>query len=136
MNNNNFKELLNAFSQNKNNLQDLCSNIFTMREIGNKTHGDMAEIAVTAFINKFLSDKYTGIHVGKTLFRQKEKEEDVLVINNNTEEEIPISIKAYGEGYLQLSTDKEFTIFPMLESYHKNIIVDKEEINNIMNIIN
>ncbi len=135
MNNNNFKELLNAFSQNKNNLQDLCSNIFTMREIGNKTHGDMAEIAVTAFINKFLSDKYTGIHVGKTLFRQKEKEEDVLVINNNTEEEIPISIKAYGEGYLQLSTDKEFTIFPMLESYHKNIIVDKEEINNIMNII-
>lgn len=136
MNNINFKELLQFFSKNQNQLADLCSNIFTMREIGNKTHGDMAEIAVTAFINKFLSDKYTGLHVGKALFRQKSKEEDVLAINNETEEEIPISIKAYGEGNLQLSTDKDYIIFPMLESYKKDIIIDKEEINNIINIIN
>ena len=136
MNNNNFKELLEYFTQHQNHLIDLCSNVFTMREIGNKTHGDMAEIAVTAFINKFLSKQYTGIHVGKAMFRKKGREEDVLAIDNNTNEEIPISIKAYGEGYLQLSTDKEFTIFPMLESYAKNVITDKQEINAIMNIIN
>ena len=135
MNNNNFKKLLNYFSQQQDHLTDLCSNVFTMREIGNKTHGDMAEVAVTSFINKFLSNEYTGIHVGKALFRQKEKEEDVLAIDNQTEENIPISIKAYGEGYLQLSTDKEYTIFPMLESYQKTIIDNNEEINNIMNII-
>ena len=135
MNNTNFKELLNFFSKHQSHLSDLCSNVFTMREIGNKTHGDMAEVAVTAFINKFLSDKYIGLHVGKALFRKKKKEEDVLAINNETKEEIPISVKAYGEGNLQLSTDKEYIIFPMLESYKKDIISDKEEINNIINVI-
>ncbi len=136
MNNNSFKELLNTLSERKDNLIDMCSNVLSMREIGNKTHGDMAEIAVTAFINKFLSEKYTGIHVGKVLYRKKEREEDVLAIENNTKESIPISVKTYGDGYLQLSTDKEFTIFPMLESYGKNIITDEKEINVIMDIIN
>lgn len=28
------------------------SNIFTMRLIGNKTHGDLAEIAIAEFINQ------------------------------------------------------------------------------------
>ena len=28
------------------------SNIFTMRLIGNKTHGDLAEIAISEFINQ------------------------------------------------------------------------------------
>ena len=30
------------------------SNIFTMRLIGNKTHGDLAEIAITEFINQYM----------------------------------------------------------------------------------
>lgn len=30
------------------------SNIFTMRLIGNKTHGDLAEIGMAEFINQFM----------------------------------------------------------------------------------
>ena len=30
------------------------SNIFTMRLIGNKTHGDLAEIGIVEFINQFM----------------------------------------------------------------------------------
>jgi len=30
------------------------SNIFTMRLIGNKTHGDLAEIAIAEFINQYM----------------------------------------------------------------------------------
>jgi hypothetical protein len=32
------------------------SNIFTMRLIGNKTHGDLAEIGIAEFINQFMYD--------------------------------------------------------------------------------
>jgi len=32
------------------------SNIFTMRLIGNKTHGDLAEIAIAEFINQYMYD--------------------------------------------------------------------------------
>ena len=32
------------------------SNIFTMRLIGNKTHGDLAEIAISEFINQYMYD--------------------------------------------------------------------------------
>ena len=32
------------------------SNIFTMRLIGNKTHGDLAEIGMAEFINQFMYD--------------------------------------------------------------------------------
>ena len=42
------------------------SNIFTMRLIGNKTHGDLAEIAVAEFINQFMYD-FKSVHVGKDL---------------------------------------------------------------------
>ena len=30
------------------------SNIFTMRLIGNKTHGDLAEIAIAEFVNQYM----------------------------------------------------------------------------------
>ena len=56
------------------------SNIFTMRLIGNKTHGDMAEIGIAEFIHQFMYD-YDSKHVGKDLFRAKEHEEDIIVIN-------------------------------------------------------
>jgi len=32
------------------------SNIFTMRLIGNKTHGDLAEIAIAEFVNQYMYD--------------------------------------------------------------------------------
>ena len=32
------------------------SNIFTMRLIGNKTHGDLAEIAISEFVHQYMYD--------------------------------------------------------------------------------
>ena len=90
------------------------SNIFTMRLIGNKTHGDLAEIAIAEFINQYMYD-FRSIHVGKDLYRAKSREEDVKIINEITEDEFPVSLKAYGNGPLQLSTDKNFQMFPRLE---------------------
>lgn len=89
-------------------------NIFTMRLIGNKTHGDMGEIAIAEFINQYMYD-FRSIHVGKDLYRAKSKEEDIQVINEMTKAEFPVSLKAYGDGPLQLSTDKNFRMFPRLE---------------------
>lgn len=90
------------------------SNIFTMRLIGNKTHGDLAEIAIAEFINQYMYD-FRSIHVGKDLYRTKSKEEDIKIINEITKVEFPVSLKAYGDGPLQLSTDKNFRMFPRLE---------------------
>lgn len=90
------------------------SNIFTMRLIGNKTHGDLAEIAIAEFINQYMYD-FRSIHVGKDLYRAKEHEEDITIINEITEAEFPVSLKAYGDGPLQLSTDKNFLLFPALQ---------------------
>jgi hypothetical protein len=96
------------------------SNIFTMRLIGNKTHGDLAEIAIAEFINQYMYD-FRSVHVGKDLYRAKTKEEDITVINEITKDEFPISLKAYGDGPLQLSTDKNFRMFPRLEREGKEI---------------
>ena len=90
------------------------SNIFTMRLIGNKTHGDLAEIAIAEFINQYMYD-FRSIHVGKDLYRAKSYEEDIKIINEITKAEFPVSLKAYGDGPLQLSTDKSFKMFPRLE---------------------
>lgn len=105
------------------------SNIFTMRLIGNKTHGDLAEIGIVEFINQFMYD-FRSIHVGKDLFRAKEHEEDIVIINELTKTEFPVSLKAYGDGPLQLSTDSDQKMFPLLESYGK-IIESKEQIEEI-----
>lgn len=105
------------------------SNIFTMRLIGNKTHGDLAEIGVAEFINQFMYD-FESIHVGKDLFRAKEHEEDIVIINKITKSKFPLSLKAYGDGPLQLSTDSEQKMFPYLERQGKNI-TDKNKITEI-----
>ena len=88
-------------------------NIFTMRLIGNKTHGDLAEIGIAEFVNQFMYD-FKASHVGKDLFRAKEHEEDIKVVNEVTKAEFPVSLKAYGDGPLQLSTDKATRMFPLL----------------------
>lgn len=105
------------------------SNIFTMRLIGNKTHGDLAEIGIAEFINQFMYD-FKSIHVGKDLFRAKEREEDIVIINELSNEEFPVSLKAYGDGPLQLSTDSDQKMFPYLETQGKDI-TDKEQIQTI-----
>ena len=89
------------------------SNIFTMRLIGNKTHGDLAEIAIAEFINQYMYD-FRSVHVGKDLYRAKSQEEDIKIINEITKAEFPVSLKAYGNGPLQLSTDKNASMFPRL----------------------
>ena len=101
-------------SKNPHLITTTLSNIFTMRLIGNKTHGDLAEIAISEFINQYMYD-FRSVHVGKDLYRAKTKEEDITVINEITNAEFPVSLKAYGDGPLQLSTDKEFVMFPRLE---------------------
>ena len=92
------------------------SNIFTMRLIGNKTHGDLAEIAIPEFVNQYMYD-FKSVHVGKDLYRSKTKEEDISIINELSKTKFPVSLKAYGAGPLQLSTDKNNLMFPKLEQY-------------------
>lgn len=91
-----------------------------MRLIGNKTHGDLAEIGMVEFINQFMYD-FKSIHVGKDLFRAKEHEEDIMIINEMTNNKFPVSLKAYGNGPLQLSTDSKQKMFPFLEKQGKEI---------------
>lgn len=105
------------------------SNIFTMRLIGNKTHGDLAEVAISEFINQYMYD-FRSVHVGKDLFRAKSHEQDIEITNEISRERIPVSLKAYGNGPLQLSTDKDFTMFPFLESLDTPI-TDRFQIANI-----
>lgn len=107
----------------------VLSNIFTMRLIGNKTHGDLAEIAISEFINQYMYD-FRSIHVGKDLYRAKVHEEDISIINEITNVEFPVSLKAYGNGPLQLSTDKNFKMFPRLEQ-EGNDIQEEETIRRI-----
>jgi hypothetical protein len=107
------------------------SNIFTMRLIGNKTHGDLAEIAIAEFINQYMYD-FRSIHVGKDLYRAKSQEEDVKIINEITKAEFPVSLKAYGDGPLQLSTDKNFRMFPRLEAEGGDII-GKDAVRAVLN---
>ncbi len=112
------------------------SNIFSMRLIGNKTHGDLAEIGISEFINQFMYD-FKSKHVGKDLFRSKEHEEDILVINELTNVNIPISLKAYGTGPLQLSTDKDSKLYTEVKKLFNNnphIIDKKEIITRILNL--
>jgi hypothetical protein len=73
---------------------------------------------------------FKSIHVGKDLFRAKEREEDIVIINELTKNEFPVSLKAYGDGPLQLSTDSDQKMFPYLESIGRDI-VDKEKIESI-----
>lgn len=109
------------------------SNIFSMRIIGNKTHGDLAEIGISEFINQFMYD-FKSIHVGKDLFRKKEHEEDIVVtslVGKYSNKDLPISLKAYGDGPLQLSTDKDQVFYQYLSNYGKEI-TDKKLINKIL----
>ena len=130
---NSYKDFKNRFKllagKHRHLVVNTLSNIFTMRLIGNKTHGDLAEIGMAEFINQFMYD-FKSIHVGKDLFRAKEHEEDIVIINEVTNSKFPLSLKAYGDGPLQLSTDSDQKMFPYLEKQGKNIN-DKKKIEEI-----
>jgi len=122
-----FKHLI---TKNPHLIKTTLSNIFTMRLIGNKTHGDLAEIGISEFVNQFMYD-FSSIHVGKELYRAKEHEEDIKIINEISKVDFSISLKAYGDGPLQLSTDKNSTMFPYLKSFKKDNINDSNIIKTI-----
>lgn len=117
------------------------SNIFTARLIGNKTHGDLAEIGISEFINQYMYD-FRSVHVGKDLYRAKSREEDISIINEISGEEFPVSLKAYGVGPLQLSTDKSSAMFGrlkqegtvMAEKTHIDVLLAGEEFSAFKNI--
>lgn len=128
-----FKNRFKLFtSKNKSLLTVTLSNIFTMRLIGNKTHGDLAEIGIVEFINQFMYD-YSSVHVGKDLFRAKESEEDIIIINELNGTKFPVSLKAYGDGPLQLSTDKNMILYPYLDSLNLSSEQTTLEIEEIFN---
>ena len=106
-------------------IKTTLSNIFTMRLIGNKTHGDLAEIGIPEFINQFMYD-FKSVHVGKDLYRAKEHEEDIKITNEIKKIDFSVSLKAYGDGPLQLSTDKNFKMFPALKKFGKKIANSKD----------
>jgi len=112
------KRLTHLIKKNPHLINVTLSNIFTMRLIGNKTHGDLAEIGIAEFVNQYMYD-FKSLHVGKDLFRAKEHEEDIQIINEIHNINFTISIKAYGDGPLQLSTDKHFRMFPRLKAAGK-----------------
>lgn len=131
-----FDKFLGKFEQSfKNNpkvIKNMLANVFSMRVIGNKTHGDLAEIALTEYINQFIDD-YSARHTGKEKFRSKESEEDIRVKDLKTSTEIPISIKTYGFGPLQLSTNRDSSMFNYLRAIVKNSKVsDSAKIKEIL----
>ena len=60
-----------SFKDNPLVIHSVLANIFFMRIIGNKTHSDLAEIALTEYINQFI-DGYSARHTGKEKLRAKE----------------------------------------------------------------
>lgn len=117
-------------SKNPHLITTTLGNIFTMRLIGNKTHGDLAEIAIAEFINQYMYD-FKSLHVGKDLYRAKTKEQDITITNEITKTEIPVSLKAFGNGPLQLSTDKNSRMFSRLKAAGE-LIEDKAGISQIL----
>lgn len=111
-----------SFKENPLVIHTVLANVFSMRVIGNKTHGDLAEIALTEYINQYV-DGFSARHTGKEKFRAKESEEDIRVQDSVTEEEVPISIKTYGFGPLQLSTNKDSSMFTCLRQTVGNLNV-------------
>ena len=101
------------------------SNIFTMRLIGNKTHGDLAEIAIAEFVNQYMYD-FRSIHVGKDLYRAKSKEEDIKIINEITKVEFPASQGVRSIPSSSAFNRQEFSMFPRLQLEGTEITDAKE----------
>ena len=101
-------------------IENTLSNIFTMRLVGNKTHGDLAEVGIAEFVSQFMYN-FDCEHVGKDVYRAKEHEEDIVIIDAVEGTRIPVSLKAYGDGPLQLSTDKSAQMFNRLSAFGKKI---------------
>ena len=126
---------MNFFTELKKNFKEnpkssiFFNNIFSFREFGNKTHGDMAEVLFDYYINKYLT-KFKSTHIGKERFRAKESEEDLQIQEKKTGEKFFLSLKNYGDnGPLQIRTDKENILFDTLSKLSKkNKLIKREDI--------
>lgn len=125
------KRLTHLVGKNPHLIKVTLSNIFTMRLIGNKTHGDLAEIGISEFVNQFMYD-FKSSHVGKDMYRAKEHEEDIQITNEIHKIDFTISLKAYGDGPLQLSTDKNSWMFPKL-AQGPEIVSGHENVATVLN---
>ena len=74
---------------------------------------------------------FCSVHVGKDLYRAKSKEEDIRIVNEISKAEFSVSLKAYGDGPLQLSTDKSYSMYPRLER-EVGDIVGSERVKEIL----
>ncbi len=131
-----FEGFINKFEQSLHSkdsaIYNVLANVFSMRIIGNKTHGDLAEIALTEYVNQYV-DGYSAKHTGKEKFRAKEFEEDIRIREENTGVEIPVSIKTYGAGPLQLSTNKDSSMFSCLQkSIGEHEVTDPVKIEEVL----
>ena len=126
---NDFVKEFELFIKNNINVMNIfMSNIFTIRLIGNKTHGDLLEIGMVELINKFMSD-YEAKHVGKELYRAKRREEDISILNKINGNKFNASLKAYGHGNLQLSTDKNNLMFTFIcQTIKDGLFIDNVEV--------
>ena len=68
-------------------------NALSMREFGNKTHGDMLEIAFVELLNSELFPDIAARHVGKERYRADGAEEDVLAWFVNSDNRLDLSLK-------------------------------------------
>lgn len=92
-------------------------NALSMREFGNKTHGDMLEIAFVELLNSELFPDIAARHVGKERYRADGAEEDVLAWFVRTpDNRLDLSLKAYGSGDLQLATNSNGSMSLLLTS--------------------
>jgi hypothetical protein len=62
-------------SKNPHLITTTLSNVFTIRLIGNKTHGELSEIAIAEFINQYMYD-----------FKAEQIDEGLIIINEITGE--------------------------------------------------
>lgn len=126
------KEFENSFSRENQQIRYTLENIFSMREIGNKTHGDLAEVALTEYIDKYVND-FSARHTGKANFRSKKSEEDIVITDIQSCKEIPISIKTYGAGPLQLSTNKDLSMFSYLKEHvGESTVTDLSKVKEVL----
>jgi len=71
------------------------SNIFTMRLIGNKTHGNLAEIAVAEFINRFMYD-FKAERIDEGLIIINEITGEIFLVKSRSKTKFPRQIEAGG----------------------------------------
>jgi hypothetical protein len=72
-----------------------------MRLTGNKTHGDLAEIAIAEFINQYMYD-FRSIHVGKEKPKSFRLEQITNRFTDQKSVGIPLTVLSYKSSKFRL----------------------------------